>query len=68
MRPPVEMQRSEATAGLTPGDEALLVGHEAGDGGDGEEGGVAHELEEAADRRQVSLPEGGDEGERWDFL
>lgn len=45
------MQRSEmaGVGSLTPGQEALLVGHQAGCGGTRQEGGDSHELEETAD-------------------
>lgn len=48
---PLEMQRSEvrSVADLTPGKEALLVGHQAGSCGSGQEGGDTHELEQTAD-------------------
>lgn len=52
-----------ATGSLTSGEEALLVGHYTGCGGNRQDGRDAHELEEAADRRQIPLPEGGDEWE-----
>ncbi|TNN74022.1 hypothetical protein EYF80_015663 [Liparis tanakae] len=48
-----------------PGEEAPLVGQQAGHR---QEAGHPHELEEAADRRQVPLPEGGVKGQRRDFL
>lgn len=62
---PLKMQGSEkvATGSLTSGEEALLVGHYTGCGGNRQDGRDAHELEEAADRRQIPLPEGGDERE-----
>ena len=60
------MQRG--VSALAPGEEAPLVGHDAGCRGNGQEGGDSCDLEEAAHRRQVPLPEGGDEGHSGNFL
>ena len=57
-----------ALAVLTPGEEALLVGHEGGGAGSRQEGGDCHELEQTADRRQIPLTESGFERERRDVL
>lgn len=48
---PLEMQRSkdESVGSLTLGKEALLVGHQASCGGNRQEGGDSHELEETTD-------------------
>lgn len=67
---PLGLQRSEAgwVASLTPGKEALLVSQQAGCRRGRQEGGDSGELEEAAHRGQVPLPEGGVKGEGWHLL
>lgn len=43
------MSETTAVGPLTPGEEALLVGQQAGCSGHRQEAGDSHELEEAAD-------------------
>lgn len=54
--------------GLAPGEKPLLIGQHACCSCNRQDGGYAQEVDEPAHRWKVSLPEGGDKRECWDFL
>ena len=54
--------------GLAPGEKPLLIGQKACCRGKRQDRGYAQEVDEPTHRREVPLPEGGNEWEWWDFL